>query len=261
MPQLHRGFRSILSRSADVRRDGITQIECVVAFLILLGLVALWVPAFHQERGGPSRPVCKNSLKTISLALHAYHEQYGSFPPAYIADGQGRPMHSWRVLLLPLLGKQQHYNEYRFDEPWNGPHNSKLSQQIGSLFNCPDECRLNHQQETSMTSYVAVVGPNTIWPGTQVVTLGDVTDGPRKTIQVAEVTHSGIHWMEPRDLELSQMASTINSESEVGISSVHENGANVAFADSHIGFLSDGLPTDTIKALLTRDGGEPVGEY
>jgi Protein of unknown function (DUF1559) len=37
------------------------------------------------------------------LTVANYHDTYGRFPPAYIADHDGRPMHSWRVLILPLL--------------------------------------------------------------------------------------------------------------------------------------------------------------
>jgi hypothetical protein len=37
------------------------------------------------------------------LAVLTYEAQYHCFPPAYIPDKDGKPMHSWRVLMLPYL--------------------------------------------------------------------------------------------------------------------------------------------------------------
>jgi hypothetical protein len=56
----------------------------------------------------PRRPICVNHLKQIGLALHNYYSVYGVFPPAYVADESGKPMHSWRVLILPFLEEQIH---------------------------------------------------------------------------------------------------------------------------------------------------------
>ena len=52
----------------------------------------------------PSRAV-RNNLKQIGLALLEYHQKYGSFPPAFVADANGKPLYSWRVLILPELGR------------------------------------------------------------------------------------------------------------------------------------------------------------
>src|SRR5262249_42952585 len=76
------------------------------------------------------RSQCKNNLKQIGLAMFNYHDAYGCFPPAYIADADGRPMHSWRVLLLPFLDEAARYRKYRFDEPWDGPNNSELATSV-----------------------------------------------------------------------------------------------------------------------------------
>ncbi|MEZ6144785.1 MAG: DUF1559 domain-containing protein [Planctomycetaceae bacterium] len=46
---------------------------------------------------------CKNNLKQIMLALHNYHDDFGTFPPAYTVDENGKRMHSWRTLIWPYL--------------------------------------------------------------------------------------------------------------------------------------------------------------
>jgi prepilin-type processing-associated H-X9-DG protein len=57
------------------------------------------------------------------------------------------------------------------------------------------------------------------------------------------------------------MATTINSESGQGISSVHIGGAHVLFVDGSAWFLSDKQSAVTLRSLLTRNGGEKIGEF
>jgi hypothetical protein len=229
--------------------------------MIVAVLVALLLPAMHQTSSGGRRDQCRDNLKQIGLALHSYHEKYGSFPPAYIGGVDGRPMHSWRVLILPFLGEQDIYDEYRFDEPWNGPNNSSLAEKIVDRFNCRGENRGAHLPATPMTSYVAIVGSETAWRGDVPTKLSDFSDGTASTLLVVETTDAAIHWMEPRDLEAARLAPRINQKSGRGISSVHIGGALVLFADGGVRFLSESLPAETVHSLLTRAGGETVGEF
>ncbi len=137
---------------------------------LLVALVVLAVPQSKSARETPGQPQCKNNLKYIGLALWSYHKDHGSFPPAFIADETGKPMHSWRVLLLPYVGHSRLYSEYRFDEPWDGPHNSQLQDQLEGrsiLSRCPEvyRCPEDGKAGVGRTSYVAIVGPRTAWKG------------------------------------------------------------------------------------------------
>src|SRR5689334_12593064 len=55
---------------------------------------------------------CNSRLRFLAMACQNYEAKYGTFPPAYIADSQGRPMHSWRVLILPYLDRDDLYSQY-----------------------------------------------------------------------------------------------------------------------------------------------------
>ena len=41
-----------------------------------------------------------HNLQSIRKAIVNYEKAKGSFPPAYLADANGKPMHSWRALVL-----------------------------------------------------------------------------------------------------------------------------------------------------------------
>lgn len=227
----------------------------MVAFFGVGILVALLFPQIGHELS--RRTGCANNLRQISLALHSYHQVWGSYPPAYTTDADGQPLHSWRTLILPFLEEEPFYEALDLNEPWNGPHNSQVAKiYLASThyFCCPSST-FDHNH----TNYLAVVGPQTAWPGATPISMQDISDSSGMTIQLVEVANSGIHWMEPRDMPWEQAAQGINPpNSKLSISSNHTVGANVAFCDSACRLLLNTLPNETLRGLLTIAGGEPI---
>jgi prepilin-type processing-associated H-X9-DG protein len=237
----------------------ILQASVVVAIIAVL--VALLLPA-QRGRNGAQRSVCKNNLKLIGLALHIYHDDFGNFPSAYIPDIYGNPMHSWRVFLLPHLDQAPLYNQYRFDEPWDSAHNRQLGEAGLPVFTCPTDADGDRMKRRRFdTSYVAVIGDRTAWQGARPTALRDFKDGTSNTLLVVEVANSGIHWMEPRDLHVSQMASKINAKSGQGVSSRHQGVAYALMADGSVRSLSDTMSENVLQSLLTINGGEEIPEF
>ena len=235
---------------------------CIALGFIFLTVAALWfvfVPGLGHPPEAMHRTECKNNLKQIGLALHNYHDKYGTFPPAYIADEHGRRMHSWRVLLLPFVDQQTLYNQYRFDEPWDGPNNRQLLETVVPAYQCPSEYR--HQKPQFTANYLAIVGQDTAWPGDRSSSISDFTDGLSNTLLVVEVANSGVHWMEPRDLSTTIMSHTINPSAGQGISSKHTGGANALMGDGAVRFLSQKMPESMLQKLITPNGGEVVEDF
>jgi hypothetical protein len=223
-------------------------------------LVALLLPAVQAAREAARRASCANNLKQIGLAMHMYHEQYQCFPPAYIADKNGRPMHSWRVLLLPFMEQEGLYEQYDFKEPWNGPNNSRLVNMIDNVYvyRCPSEDSTVNRSETS---YVMIVGPGTISDGPTPTRISQITDGTSNTIMLVEVTGSGIHWAEPRDLKVEEVAFGINGGAGNGIGSRHPSVANVLLCDGTVRSIDESIDPELLRGMTTVAGGEDVGSF
>lgn len=232
-------------------------IGCPIVAMLIAAL-GLWLYSkIVEAREAARQSNCKGHLGQIALAMHNYHDTYGSFPPAWIADEQGKPVHSWRVLLLPFLDQQALYEQYRFDEPWNGPNNQRLADQLRTgIYQCPSGPELRH---TPTTDYVVITGARTAFPEREMTKLSDFVDGEANTILVAEVAHSRIHWMEPRDLDVNDMAFAIDDPKRPSISSVHANGPAVVFADGIRAYrIHPSVSPRSLEALSTVAGGERV---
>jgi hypothetical protein len=176
---------------------------CCLYFISLLVLQ----PAISISQAKVKDSHCRSHLKLIAVALHNYHDRYGSFPPAFVEDGKGEPVHSWRVLILPFLGRQDLYERYSFSEPWDGPNNRQLLKPAPLVYQCPSDPRDRHSG-SALTSYVAVVGPRTAWPGETARKISDFPDGTHGTILVMEDQSKEILWMEPRDPTLEEAIRT-----------------------------------------------------
>ena len=257
---------AIVATIAFLRTRPHSALEWLVAFVIVMFLIELFLPAVQTAREASRRVQCANNLKQIALALHNYEQQYGCFPPAYVPGPDGKPWHSWRVLILPFIESQPTYDSYRFDEPWDGPNNRKLAASPPyQVYVCPTSRTL--RTGSGATSYLAVVGPKTAWPGPKSRKIDEIRDGTSNTILVVEAHGLGIHWMEPRDLDFDAVAGsdgrdpkivgTVAHPYEPGLFFIAEGGAiNVAFADGSVYAIPWGVPGEALTPLLTADGGD-----
>ena len=236
----------------------------ILGILLAFGLLGIASVAMaYSPRSAVHRMVCSNHLKQIAIALHNYHDAYGSFPPAYVADSSGRRMHSWRVLILPFLEEEKLYKQYAFDEPWDGPNNRKLLYHMPQIYACPSA--IEHGKPTNHTSYLAVTGPTTAWPGPMPCSFLEIQDGLSKTGLVIEHNSSSIPWLEPRDLALDD-ALAVLATGDIDFASPHRSesfffeyagGRQVALADGSVLYVSVGVEQWVWAALLGTDDRVP----
>ena len=101
-----------------------------------------------------------NNLRQIVVALHSFHDVHGFFPPAVVLGPDGKPWHSWRVLVLPYLEMNHVYEQYRFDEPWDGPHNKQLLAEAPPVYWDP----IHGESNDGLTHYALATGDGTAFP-------------------------------------------------------------------------------------------------
>ncbi len=238
-----------------------TLMELLVVIAIIALLVALLLPAVSTARHAARRVQCTSNLKQIAIGLYNYREVYGSFPPAYVADANGKPLYSWRVLLLPFLEQQSLYDRYRLDEPWDGPNNRKLLAHTPRVFQCADHQR---RLADATTSYFAVVGPNAAWSGAKPRPLGELSRDASDLILVLEGPPHTVAWSEPRDLSLEE-AQRLLTDPPGDRDGQHVNdggflyatymGRNAALADGATWHLPPQLSPELALRLLQVDDG------
>ncbi len=83
----------------------------------------------------------KLQLESIRKLMTIYYSRFGKYPPQAICGKDGKPLLSWRVSLLQVMGAdgEQFYKTFRLDEPWNGPHNSALMYKVPNYYRFTDD--------------------------------------------------------------------------------------------------------------------------
>ncbi len=241
-----------------------------VLILVFLGgmlfvvpiLIALLLPAIQAAREAARRAACSNNMKQLGLALHNYHAAYGSFPPAYTVDENGNRLHSWRVLILRFVGRDDLYRQIRLDEPWDSPHNRQFAAMIPHGYQCPSS---PHDLDSGQTDYVMITGPGTVGDGPRGTKMAEITDGTSQTLLVAEMADSGINWMEPRDYDTATMPHVITHPGDANfaraLSSYHPGVANVLFCDGSVQSLSTETDPAVLERMFTKSGDEELRPF
>ena len=227
----------------------------VLAVLFVCGgiLAALLLQAVQAAREAARRVQCQNNLKQIALAMLNYEMANKSFPPAYIPDESGKPMTSWRTLILPYIEEQPLYEQYDFNKPWDDPVNQRVVNTPLAAFHCPSEAG----PTSTDTSYVMVVGPGTLSDGPSAARIDEIRDGTSNTIMLVEIENSGIKWAEPKDITVDELIARCTGP---GAKTAHPHVFNVAFCDGSVRAISTDIDPQVLRALLTRSGGESVDQ-
>ena len=240
-------------------KSGLWIVLGIVGATVLTGICvcgilgSMLLPAVQQAREAARRSACKNNLKQIGLALHNYHETYGSLPPAYIPDENGRPMHSWRVLILPFIDQAPLHEMYDFNQPWDSPANLAVLEMIPEVYRCPSAT-----VGSTTTHYAAISGTGSAFNGADPVRFRDFKDGQSQTILIGEAHDAAIPWTAPRDLDISAFGGIATP---TGFSSSHPGGVHVLFGDGSVQFIAESITTSTLDALLTIDGREALVDF
>jgi len=139
-----------------IRRSAFTLVELLVVIAIIAVLISLMLPAVQQAREAARRTQCRNNLKQMGLALHNYHESYGTFPPGIVSllanpnwvmpagqctaapDDLG-PGWSFFARMLPYMEQGNFYNSINFNLPLTDPTNATARATVVTAYRCPSD--------------------------------------------------------------------------------------------------------------------------
>ncbi len=215
---------------------------------------ALLQPLLNESRQIAARQHSLNNLKHIALALHSYADAHKhEFPAAASRDKGGKPLLSWRVAILPYLGEQDLYKQFKLGEPWDSPHNKKLLARMPKVYRGP----LSRHGAAGKTPYLAPVGKDTAFrPDGGTLMPKDFPDGTSNTLLIVEATDDrAVFWTKPEDLQYDP------KQPLAGLVSKERQEFAAALADGSARLIRASVGLGTIRALFTRSGGEALGAF
>ncbi len=185
------------------------------------------------------------NLQQIGRALVLHVNERRCFPAPAVCDKSYSPLLSWRVVLLPYLGYEDLYGQFRLDEPWDSPHNRDLLSSIPPVYQSPD--RFDER-----TNYQVPLGAGAAFSGNRGVAVRKIEDGVVNTVVLLEVDDElAVPWTKPDDYRVDY------AKPAEGVGELRAGHFFVVWGDGTVGQVSLEDGAKYWKALTSIDGGEP----
>jgi prepilin-type N-terminal cleavage/methylation domain-containing protein/prepilin-type processing-associated H-X9-DG protein len=274
-----------------------TLVELLVVIAIIGVLVGLLLPAVQSAREAARRTVCVNNLVQLNLAAHQFEFAHEHLPAGVLnPDGPIRNEElgqhvSWMVQLLPYLEQQMLFSRFDIDAGVYAPINRELRYIRVPIFNCPSfqspfmdntnavapSCYAgcHHDQEApinsdnngllflnSRVSYTEIFdgSSNTVLLGEIMPVAADLgwASGTRATLRNTGSFIDGWNLVQQQQNVQLQLEEQPGSMRVGGFTSLHPGGANFAFADGSVRFISQAIDPNLFRLLGNRADGELI---
>lgn len=232
------GDRVVVSLTDDENNQSLLQFGAMVASSIMTPI---------------SASTTSNRLKQFALGFHNYVSAYEAFPTYLnMAKTKAKSGLSWRVHILPFIGFQELYEEFKLDEAWDSQHNIKLLPKMPAIYSPLSDMNETVVIQPHYTTYVAPIGSKTVFGQDEPMQFRNITDGTSNTIAFVELKREyAIPWTSPEEYSFDESNPTAKLR--------NYNGKTViALFDGFVTNIKLDLPKETWLALFTRNGGEVV---
>ncbi|MBI3408685.1 MAG: sigma-70 family RNA polymerase sigma factor [Planctomycetes bacterium] len=199
---------------------------------------ALQEPKNAEAFQGPTKVISSNNLKQIVFAMLNYNDANGSLPSRAVYSKDGKPLLSWRVLILPYIDQDALYQAFKLDEPWDSEHNKKLLDQMPPLYRVGTKPK-------SATFYQVFTGPDTVFEGKIGTKLADIVKGAANTLMVVEAGEA-VPWTKPDDLVYDP------KKKLPALGGVFKGGFHAVFGDGSMRFLLRTAREEELRGIIQR---------
>jgi hypothetical protein len=191
-----------------------------------------------------------NNLKQLALAMLNYESAFKHYPAPANYGPDGKPLLSWRVLILPYIEELPLYNEFHLDEPWDSPHNRTLIGKMPAFYCAPIS---KNRPEKGLTNYLLPVGNGAAFTPGQPTEIKDLTDGTANTILIVEADDDhAVPWTKPDDWEYDPQDPT------KGLGHLFEGWFGTAFCDGSARRLVLKIDPKVLRNLFERADGNAI---
>lgn len=232
--------------------------------LLLAGLFVLAALGIRHAARLADRSKCYGNLTQLAAAVWTYRHREGHLPPACLYSADGKRLHSWRTFCLAYITGDAALDftadkglegQYDFSLPWDSEVNRAAISApfLAEAFACPGDDRAIALRRTS---YVAVIGPDTLWTESKPRDVRRLGPDFEAKILFIELPASNIGWTEPRDISLDEALALFSAENGLR-DSRHPDGLNYVTVGMSYRPISTIKTVEEFRNLLTIDAEDP----
>lgn len=192
-----------------------------------------------------------NQLRLVGVGLLNHESDLRQFPVARVSGVLRNTSLSWRVHLLPYIGYQSLYSQFKLNEPWNSPSNLALLDKMPDLYRAPGETGGN----STRFQLIGDVGPEYFIRDAsgEGPKRSHFTDGLANSLLVVFAgADKAALWTQPDDLEFNPAdpLAAVGEIASTGIAGVMADGRTIVIPPT--------VDPATFKGLVTIAGGESI---